>query len=495
VAVIVLVAAVAPPASAARERQGMVTRAAREQRSHLEAPRCGRAEPDTDLSGAIGVPAIVEALRRPPSIEDLETRYDLRVDLRYQPARLRVRERIAVCNRSDRILRSVHLSVLARAFDEMRVHEVRVGGRRVAVSYPETADLLVPLGAGVAPAEGTVIEVAFTLAPTRALRSSLHESLSHGLGILRVSDWFPVVSDGHGLRMPGDSQVTAAAARITLDLRLDRRLDVAAPGTIVRQEPRRHTYTIRRARDYAFVVAPRMTTLRTTTDDGVRVEVMTLRMGQAEEALKSARRALEGYGEMLGPYPWRRFVVAPTTSLLGGDEYPGIALIGGAWLRGPHAWELRALRRGRPDRWFGVRYVVSHEVAHQWFYAIVGSDQLREPWLDEGLAEFAAHHLFRPDLLASCAVRPVTSAVSDFRDRRSARGCLGYTETVYRGGAVLVDRVRRLLGDEAFGDAMRDYVGAQRFAIATAGDLVGAWRAHAWSPWLLDALLVRSLGS
>ena len=92
--------------------------------------------------------------------------------------------------------------------------------------------MLVPLGSGLDPGEGAVIEVDFTLEPTRALRSSLHEGLSHSDGLLRVSDWFPVVSDGHGLRMPGDSQVTAAADRITVDLRLDRRLDVAAPGAV-----------------------------------------------------------------------------------------------------------------------------------------------------------------------------------------------------------------------------------------------------------------------
>jgi hypothetical protein len=388
---------------------------------------------------------------------------------------------------------SVHLSVLARAFDEMRIGEVRVDGRRVAVHYPNRADMLVPLGAGLAPGASTVIDVDFVLEPTRSLRSSLHESLSHGGGLIRVSDWFPVVSDGHGLRSPGDSQVTAAARRITLDLRLDRRLDVAAPGTPVRQGPRRHVYTIRNARDYAFVVAPRFRTRTARTDDGIRVEVMATDDGQADEALRAARAALERYEDAFGPYPWRRLVIAPTTSLLGGDEYPGIAFIGQAWLRGPESWEMRALRRGRPDRWFGVRYVVSHEVAHQWFYATVGNDQMREPWLDEALAEFASHHAFRPDLLTSCAARPVSWAVTDFRDRRSARGCLGYTETIYRGGAVMVDGVRRLLGDRAFFAAMRDYVRAHRFAIATAEDLIGAWRARAWSPLMLDAHLARHL--
>jgi hypothetical protein len=483
--VVLLVTGSSVPASGAADR-------GESGRSSL---RCQPA-PDDATAGdpSTGIPALVDALRHPAGIEDLETRYDLRVDLRYEQARMRVRERIALCNGSGRILPAVHLSVLARAFGEMRIHEVRVAGRRASASYPNPADLLVPLGDGVAPGGGAVIDIDYTLEARRGLRSSLHESLSRSGGILRVSDWFPVVSDGHGLRMPGDSQVTAAADRIMVDLRFDRPLDVAAPGTPLRQGPRRHTYAIRDARDYAFAVAPRFTTLRARTDDGVRVEVMSTRGGQADDALKAARRALERYDEAFGPYPWRRLVLAPTTSLLGGDEYPGLAFIGRAWLRGPNRWELRALRSGRPDRWFGVRYVVSHEVAHQWFYALVGSDQIREPWLDEGLAEFVSHHLFRPDLLTSCAVKPVSSAVTDFRDRRSARGCLGYTETIYRGGAVLVDRVRRLIGDDAFLAAMRAYVDSQRFGIATADDLIAAWRERAWSLHLLDALVARSLG-
>jgi aminopeptidase N len=32
----------------------------------------------------------------------------------------------------------------------------------------------------------------------------------------------------------------------------------------------------------------------------------------------------------------------------------------------------------------------THEVAHQWFYSLVGNDQARDPWLDEGLANWAA---------------------------------------------------------------------------------------------------------
>lgn len=35
--------------------------------------------------------------------------------------------------------------------------------------------------------------------------------------------------------------------------------------------------------------------------------------------------------------------------------------------------------------------IVAHEIAHQWFYGIVGNDQIRYPFLDEGLCRFAEY--------------------------------------------------------------------------------------------------------
>ena len=35
------------------------------------------------------------------------------------------------------------------------------------------------------------------------------------------------------------------------------------------------------------------------------------------------------------------------------------------------------------------RLVLVHEVAHQWFYGMVGNSQFRDPWLDEAFATWA----------------------------------------------------------------------------------------------------------
>ncbi len=73
--------------------------------------------------------------------------------------------------------------------------------------------------------------------------------------------------------------------------------------------------------------------------------------------------ALEDFGRRFGPYPWPTFTFAITPQLGGGIEYPGHVMQGQNTLG-----------------------VTSHEVGHQWFYGLVGNNQGRDPWLDEGLA-------------------------------------------------------------------------------------------------------------
>ena len=112
----------------------------------------------------------------------------------------------------------------------------------------------------------------------------------------------------------------------------------------------------------------------------------------AEEAGKasamSAVSALETLAGILGPYPYSEFdlVSGPTNAL--GVEYPGIVVIsddlyaGGASSSGiPNAVLLEA--------------TIVHEVAHQWFYNIVGNNQAREPWIDEGLAQYLTYAYYR----------------------------------------------------------------------------------------------------
>jgi hypothetical protein len=428
-------------------------------------------------------------------IGDLDLVYRLRVDLTYRSARLQVHEGIRICNRTDRVLRGLHLSMLAHALGEMQLGDVRVAGHRVAARFENPASALIRFPAELGPGQGTTIVLRFTDHASRSVDTSLDASLSRADGLLRVSDWFALVSDGHGLRRPGDAQSSDAAKRITLDLHYDRPLVVAAPGALIRHGRHRRVYRIRGARDYAFLVAPHLEHATARTPDGVHVVAYADSRRDAANLRDIAVDALQAYADVYGPYPWGRFVLAPTPRRLSAHEDPALVFIGLGWMEGPAPWEWRWLRHHYLDRWVTVRSVVAHEVAHQWFYALVGNDQLTEPWLDEAMAEFSADHFFRPRVFVTCSHRPVTSTVYDFPDGVPGAGCDSYWETIYRRGAVMIEGVRRLMGDAAFFDAVREYVQAHRFGVATASDLVAAWRRHAPSPADLDRYLQPFLGA
>jgi aminopeptidase N len=84
------------------------------------------------------------------------------------------------------------------------------------------------------------------------------------------------------------------------------------------------------------------------------------------------RPAVHTYDTAYGPYPFKEFDVVenPTPT---GVEYPGLVQIAESeWHTGNSALER----------------TVAHETGHQWFYSLVGNDQVNHPWLDEGLTSY-----------------------------------------------------------------------------------------------------------
>ncbi len=87
-----------------------------------------------------------------------------------------------------------------------------------------------------------------------------------------------------------------------------------------------------------------------------------------KKAALYARKAVEYYGTRIGKYPFSHAsVVAQYDKRGGGMEYPMITVIGGA----STASDLES--------------VVVHEVGHNWFYGILGSNERDNGWMDEGI--------------------------------------------------------------------------------------------------------------
>lgn len=116
----------------------------------------------------------------------------------------------------------------------------------------------------------------------------------------------------------------------------------------------------------------------------------------------------------LGPYPWPAYSLAVTPDLKGGIEFPMHVMQGPGLI-------------GR---------TTSHELAHEWFYGLVHSNQGRDPWIDEGIASYVeARHerseaSFRSKAIPANAVGRLGEPMTYWESRQSS-----YYRGVYVQGA------------------------------------------------------------
>lgn len=196
-------------------------------------------------------------------------------------------------------------------------------------------------------------------------------------GIRMYGNALPVVAqrDATGWRLPsystyGESFVSSWA-RFGLTFHHPTAVKIAASGTTVTTpDPSGATATTTStidARDTFWAASPDMVEVTGRTRRGTLVRAWSQSEAGADrqDALDQAIGALEQLEKRLPAYPYDEYdVVVARIEAGGGMEYPG-AVISDASTE-----------------------VTRHETAHQWFYALVGNDQYREPWVDEGVTSF-----------------------------------------------------------------------------------------------------------
>jgi hypothetical protein len=350
----------------------------------------------------------------------------------------------------------------SRSGNRLTVDSVR--GADVAGSAYEAAGAADPGGLfhvrlthRLAAGDATRLTLAFTLRLGRAT----FDRFGQGSGLAWWASGAPLLAWEPGVGWARDRFVrvlgetaTSPAADTTLRVSAPAALTVLmtgaqAPPSAPRDGRRTWTATEPAARDASIAVG-RFTTRETRTPGGVRVTVGVLPGAalDADRLLDRTTAALAGLERHLGPFPYRTLTVPYLGDNGGGVEYPSSIQLQSA--SGP---------------------VLVHEVAHMWFYGMVGDDQYRDPWLDEAFAGYA-EGLIDPPPPATLqqALREkgdVGSAIGDFPDTRD------YFRVVYAKGEAALLTARGRAGAAAFEAAVRCYLDADAWRIATPAD-VGA---------------------
>jgi hypothetical protein len=200
----------------------------------------------------------------------------------------------------------------------------------------------------------------------------------------------------------------------------------------------------------------------------VRLLLQPNHMRAKDRYVLSAKQALSFYGLWYGAYPYETLTIVdpPDDGLAsGGMEYP--TFVTGLSPSFLLHWPLERVRL--------LEHAVVHEVGHQYWYGMVGSNESEEPWLDEGLnrdSEYRSMHLAhgpRDELelpggigLDSLSLAHLEYAALSNLDpiRRFAWGFATGTHygiNVYPKVGLFLNQLRSDLGAETFARAQRAY--------------------------------------
>lgn len=362
------------------------------------------------------------------------------------------------------------------SFGGIEITEVR-GAKAYDIGQGDV--LSVQLSKPLYPDERVTLDIDFSLTLAKA-----NHRLGLGENCVNLSYFYPMLlaqtKSGFCEYIPAEQGDPFAleSADFSVSLTLPAGMGAASGGTVTREEANDkwiYSYEGRGVRDAAFVLGEFQTT--SLVQNGIQIDYYYFDDENPERTLETASDAIATFSSVFGAYPYRRFALAETDLFLGGMEYSGFATISSL---------LRQEERAA---------AVVHEVAHQWWYALVGSDQANCAWQDEGLAEYSAALFFErnPDY-GRDARNLITSSENAYRGYYSVKSQLSkevdtsmsrplasfsgdyeYRILAYDKGVVLFDRLRQTMGDRRFFAALKTY--AKRYAgkLASEYDLINCF--------------------
>jgi len=368
----------------------------------------------------------------------------------------------------------------------LNITSVLVNGEPLEPSFSELRSVMgIPLPIPLEPDQAVEIKLDFNLVMSRGLNTS-YGRFGYEQEVVSATAWYPTLSvydpgEGWWMDMPSPQGDPAYTESGLYDVRLTvpANLTVAMSGTIIeRRENGDNTVTYRDVtgpmRDHAFQASSRYA-IKTQEVEGTKVNVVYYQdraadpVNGTEVALQYAVNSVKTFNAAFGEYPFLELDVVqnPTPS---GVEFPGLVQISQkAWVRGNDYLEV----------------VIAHEIGHQWFYSLIGNNQVRHPWLDESLTSYTEFVYMRAIYPQGTKAQDYVSGVERFYTSYTGSGQpdqpldlpvknyfnYAYGAIIYRKGPLFYVELERILGRETVTQALQEYFRRYRYEVVQSADV------------------------
>ncbi|MCU0488143.1 MAG: M1 family metallopeptidase [Anaerolineales bacterium] len=407
------------------------------------------------------------------------SKYTLDATLDYARHHLAVDERIAYINSSSETLTELVLMVEPLYYPgTFQLDRLEWGeGEQVEGVITETGWLRFGLKQPLAPGEKVNLSLSYQLNLPSPTPSAAIRPIPFGYTERQANlvDWYPFVPPfipGKGwLAHPAGfygEHLVFESVDFSVNLRLAENQPeiVIAASASAQRDGEWLRFEHRQARNFAFSASPDYQVL---TAQAGAVQVTSYAFNGQEAAnqavLDTTVKSLELYSRLFGAYPHSSLAVVEA-DFLDGMEYDGMYFLSKGFYN---------LYTGTPAEYLIA--IAAHETAHQWWYAQVGNDQALEPWLDEALCTYSERLFFEtyyPEALNWWWAYRVNyyqprGRVDDsiYNPRGEAEPYRAYRDAVYLNGAVFLEELRTLVGDETFLQFLSIYAERYSGQIAT----------------------------
>lgn len=364
---------------------------------------------------------------------------------------------------------------------------LRTGDDTLDIAVDETI-MSVPLRSALRPDDSLSLEIEYRLRiPKYVLRMGYwrdHYEMTQWFPALCVydeagwhTDQYRGIGEFYGefgsfdvtLDVPRDFVVAATGMRVdSLDLAFTSAL--AADNTrIMTGARRRVAFIAEDVHDFAWVADPHFLVEKHDCDDiDIYIYYREENKKKWRHAGSYAVEAVRRYNQWFGPYPYQVLHVVDG-EFEGGMEYPQLVTIGYGEDRFTRIFES----------------IIAHEIGHQWFYGTLGTDEINEAWLDEGLTSYAevryledrygrnhsllripffsvsrryTHRLVYYIIQSNGLERPILTRPSDFVDIP-----LSYVNSAYSKPTLFLLFLESFLGQETLATVLRRFCSEWQF--------------------------------
>lgn len=411
----------------------------------------------------------------PPAATPARTNYILNASLNFSARTLSVDETIRYYNNTGVALADVVLAVQPNRYNSVfTLNAVAQDG--VALTnyalYDQRLNLILtqPLQPGSA--------ATFTLNFNLKLPAKKADGLfGYDFNQINLVDWYPFIvpySNGWILHdpMPFGEHLVYDAADIEVNIKTGADVVIAAPAP-AEQNGEWTRYRLYGARTFALSASDEFLFSESAVGAvKIRSYYFNGYKAAGEGMLYGAVQAVSLFSLKFAPYPYETLSVVQA-DIHDGQEYDGLVFV---------ATDFYGQYGGGAKN--NLMTIGVHEIAHQWWFGLVGNDQALEPWLDEAMAAYSERIFyeynypnygawwwqFRVDYFGPGGYVDTTIyANSTFR---------AYTNAAYLNGAHFIEDLRARMGDDDFFRFLKDYAAKYSRGRVTTQDFFNTVRAN-----------------